>query len=154
MRGENSHHTQEHAHSGDIFRCSAKWFNRDDRKIARALLVTLGNKSHSDHIALLPFHVESEKGMPRDGERERKKKENVGTSPDAPESRITTRPHSLNHPFDPVSSFRYRRVVSTKAEPVTIMTMIIRARHRGREHSQRNLASIILINPHPGCRSK
>lgn len=117
--------------------------------------MTLGNKSHSDHVALLPFHVESEKKARQGGEKkregEKKRKKTSGTSPDALESRITTRPHSLNHPFDPVSSFCCRRVVSTKAQPVTIMTMIIiRARHRGKEHSRRNLASITLINLHPG----
>jgi len=61
-------------HRGVIFRYSAKWFNRGDHKVALALLVTLGNKSHSDHVALLPFHVESEKRHAK-GEREGEKKE-------------------------------------------------------------------------------
>lgn len=147
MRGKNSHHT------GVLFFTIARSGLIDgDHKVALALLVTLGNKSHSDHVALLPFHVESEKKARQGEERGReKRKKTSGTSPDALESRITTRSHSLNHPFDPVSSFRCHRVVSTKAQPVTIMTMIIiRARHRGKEHSRRNLASITLINLHPG----
>lgn len=143
MKSENSQRRTQL-----IFR-SAKWFNRSNRKVMRALLVTFGNKSHSDHVALFfPFTSSFEKRTP--GEREKKKKTSEHP-PNALESRITTQPHSLNHPFNQVSSFCY--VILTKAQPVTIMTMIIiRVRHRGKEHSRRNLASITLIIPHPGYR--